>query len=251
EDIVAQSEQQIPRLGYDSLVYALGSLTGRHTVPRVDAWAYTLAPSGPFSAAALREELPPIQAKGGQVESCGGEPAGVETAAEFAQTSPCLKVCLMTQDTFGSDPLMRSVLHLTIYAVGKTADPQEEPAIPVRMSAFAPSITGAHGADCLSNVLRGNAPKPLSFAYLGQGIALGRHNAVGCNKYPDDRPHRPYLIGRVDYWIRDWLVRFLATAPRRECRPGSFIWPGKSRCAAAQRRQRTQGRKEPVQLHQA
>jgi len=48
----------------------------------------------------------------------------------------------------------------------------------------------------------GKTPRPLNFAYIGQGIALGRHNAIGFNNYPDDKPNPPYFTG--------WLVRIVA-----------------------------------------
>jgi hypothetical protein len=104
------------------------------------------------------------------------------------------------------------------------------------MSAATATILGAHGADCMSAVLRGKQPKPLSFAYLGQGIALGRGNAIGFNNYPDDRPHRPYFTGRLAYRVREVFVRYLASASRFERRWPGFFWPGKGRYAAAQRR---------------
>src|SRR5437016_4635994 len=57
-EIVVMDRQQKRQLEYDYLVYALGSGTDRHAVPGVAEYAYTLAPSGPLSAAALRETLP-------------------------------------------------------------------------------------------------------------------------------------------------------------------------------------------------
>jgi hypothetical protein len=45
----------------------LGSLTDRHSVPGVAEYAYSLSAKGPFSAAALRETLPAIGARAGQV----------------------------------------------------------------------------------------------------------------------------------------------------------------------------------------
>jgi NADH dehydrogenase FAD-containing subunit len=135
------------------------------------------------------------------------------------------------------DPFMRVIGHPEIYAVGDAATPREEPGVPaVRMSAFTATILGAHGADCLAAVLRGKQPKPLSFAYLGQGIALGRGKAIGFNNYPNDTPHRPYFTGRLAYQTREVFVRFLASAPRFERHWPGFFWLGKGRYAAAQRR---------------
>jgi hypothetical protein len=91
----------------------------------------------------------------------------------------------------------------------------------------------------LSAVLRGKAPRPLSFAYLGQGIALGRHNAIGFNNYPDDKPFPPYFTGWLGYLIREGFVRLLATAVQH----GAIVWPGKGRYEHAQRRQQAIARK--------
>src|SRR5262249_5344680 len=77
------------------------------------------------------------------------------------------------------DPFMRSLSHPEVYAVGDAASPAEQPGAPVRMSAVTATIMAAHGADCVSAHLRGASPRPFSFAYVGQGIALGRTRAIG------------------------------------------------------------------------
>src|SRR5947209_10853556 len=317
-EIVVMDQQQTHHVGYDYLVYALGSVTDRQAVPGVAEYAYTLAASGPLSAAALRETLPSVEAKHGHVVVCGGGATGIETAAEVATAYPHLKVHLVTQGPLGLflgkavassirrsltrvgveiidqttvaavrahsviidqaseipcdlcvwtggfvapslareaglavnernqivvDPFLRSISHPEIYAIGDAAHPRENPGVPmVRMSAVTATIMGAHGADCLSATLRGKTPRSLSFAYLGQGIALGRHNAIGFNNYPDDQPNPPYFTGWLGYLIREGFVRYLATATQR---PGIFVWVGKRRYASAQRRQ--QARKQNKQ----
>lgn len=134
------------------------------------------------------------------------------------------------------DPAMRSISHPDILAAGDAAYPVEEPGTRVRMSAFTALVMGAHAADCLSNLLQGREPKPLSFGYLGQGIALGPGNGIGFGLYADDTPHAPYFKGRTGYEIRNFFVRFLAAIPRTEWRfPGVFYWTGRGRYAAARR----------------
>jgi NADH dehydrogenase len=128
------------------------------------------------------------------------------------------------------DPYMRSISHPDIYAVGDAAYPLEEPGVHVRMSAFMACIMGAAGADSLAATLQGKTPKPFSFVYMGQGIALGHGNAIGFGNGPNDVPKAPYFTGRAGYAIREFFVNFLAGAPLLERRfPGSFWWMGKGR----------------------
>ncbi len=315
--IMVEDQQHTHQLEYDYLVYALGSETDRKMVPGVAQYAYTLTARGPLSAAALRERLPSIEARGGQIVVSGGGATGIETAAQVASTYPHIKVRLVTREPLalflgkgvassmrrslqrlgveiidqtsvtavraqsvvtdqGSelacdlciwtggfvapplareaglavnernqvivDPFLRSISHPEIYAIGDAAHPREDPGVPVRMSAFTATILGAHGADSLSAVLRGKTPRPLSFAYLGQGIALGRHNAIGFNNYPDDMPRPPYFTGWLGYQIREGFVRLLGTATQH----GTIVWLGKRRYERAQRRQ--QAREQNKQM---
>jgi NADH dehydrogenase len=73
------------------------------------------------------------------------------------------------------DPFLRSVSHPGIYAIGDAALPIENPGVSrVRMGAYTAGIMGAHGADCVSAMLAGQTPKPLSFAYMGQATGSKR-----------------------------------------------------------------------------
>jgi NADH dehydrogenase FAD-containing subunit len=309
--ISVQTQAGAQRLRYDTLVYALGSTIDRDSLLGVREHAYVLTPSGPLSAAALREALLRLNQTGGRMTICGGGATGIEAAAEFAESFPNVQVRLITQGELGLflgkkaaaymrqtlqrlgvtiqdhttitavgatevltqtgaaiphdlclwaggfsvpplareaglavnergqiliDPFMRSISHLDIYAVGDAAQPVEDPGVKMRMSAFTAAVTGAHAADCLSAVLRGKQPRPLSFAYAGQGIALGRHDAIGFNTYPADTPNRPYLTGWLGYQMREFFVRYLAGAASRERRlPGIFVWLGKGRYAASRK----------------
>jgi NADH dehydrogenase len=129
------------------------------------------------------------------------------------------------------DPFLRSISHPQIYAIGDAALPVEGPGVPhVRMSAFTASIMAAHGADCLSAMLSGKMPKPLSFAYVAQAIALGQNNALFLPLTPDDRPRPPYITGRLGAFTRNAFVGFVVTATLAQQRfPGMFSWVGKGR----------------------
>jgi NADH dehydrogenase FAD-containing subunit len=86
-------------LGYDTLVYALGSNIDRTRVPGVAAHAHTL--TGRDAAARFGERLAPAAEQGGSVVVCGGGLTGIETAAEVAESYPALDVQLVTAGTPG------------------------------------------------------------------------------------------------------------------------------------------------------
>lgn len=324
---VLDQHQQRHELDYDYLVYALGSMTDRQNVPGVDQYAYSLDARGPFSALDLRERLPELEARNGQVVVCGAGATGIETAAQVASVYPHIKVSLLTRGAFARswnksvaeqirqrlenlgveiieqslvsavhaqsvtlqggralscdlciwttgfavqplareaglavnergqilvDPSLRSVSHQQIYAIGDAASPVENPGVShVRMSAYTASIMGAHGADCLSAILSGKVPKPLSFTYLAQAIALGQRHAIFLALSPDDQARPPYVTGRVGAFIREVFIRFVITAVLAQHRfPGLFAWFGKQRYEQVQRREQQAHEEHPSQpLH--
>jgi NADH dehydrogenase FAD-containing subunit len=101
--IDVQTDAGVQSLGYDYLIYALGSTIDRDSVPGVRTHAYALATDGPRPALALRAALTALQAanQGGRVLICGGGATGIEAAAEFAEAYPSLTVQLITQGAFG------------------------------------------------------------------------------------------------------------------------------------------------------
>ncbi len=137
------------------------------------------------------------------------------------------------------DPFLRSISHPHIYAIGDAALPVENPGVPyVRMSAFTASIMGAHAADCLTAALVGKTPRPLSFAYLAQAVALGRGNAIFLTLSPDDKARPPYITGHLGSFIRNVFVSFVVKATLSQHRfPGMFSWIGKRRYEQAQQRE--------------
>ena len=71
-----------------------------------------------------------------------------------------------------TDPFLRSLSQPRIYAVGDMAWPVVEPGAPMRMSLFTALVSGAQAADNIVAEIKGQTPKPLSFAWYGQAIAL-------------------------------------------------------------------------------
>lgn len=316
---VLDQQQQQHELGYDYLVYALGSMTNRQNVPGVEQYAYTLTTKGPLSASAMREKLPDIAARGGKVVICGGGACGIETAAQVASVYPQIKVSLVTRGEFAHsweksvadvfrrrlvslgvaivdqsevsavnaqsvvlaegrklgcdlciwttgfavpplaretglavnergqilvDPFLHSISHPQIYAIGDATMPVEDPGVShVRMSAFTASIMGAHAADCLSAELAGKTPKPLSFAYVGQAVALGQNNAIFFPLTPEDKPKHPYITGRSGAFTREVFVGFVVTATLAQNRfPGMFTWAGTKRYEQQRQKRARDGR---------
>ena len=128
------------------------------------------------------------------------------------------------------DPFGRSLSHPEVYAVGDSSYPLEEPGNPMRMSLFTALVRGAHAADNLTAQLKGKPQKPLSFAYYGQGIAMGPNDAVGFLGFPSDKPVGPILRGKLAVHVRNffvWLIFYFLIIERRF--PGVFFWLGKNR----------------------
>lgn len=88
-------------LGYDYLVYALGSVADTVTVPGVGAHAYTL--NSRAEAERLNARLAELARAGaGTVAVAGAGLTGVEAAAEIAERYPGLRVVLLGRDEPGS-----------------------------------------------------------------------------------------------------------------------------------------------------
>lgn len=96
-------------LGYDTLVYALGSTGDLDAVP--GAREHALAIAREADAGLLRDRLPEL----GSVAVVGGGLTGIETAAELAEARPGLRVTLVTAGSLGASlgPRARRYLHRT------------------------------------------------------------------------------------------------------------------------------------------
>ena len=85
-------------LGYDTLVYALGSTGDTHGVPGVSDHAHEVA-SRP-GALRLRDRLVAL-GSGGRVLVVGGGLTGIEAASEIAESHPHLDVAIAVRGSFG------------------------------------------------------------------------------------------------------------------------------------------------------
>ncbi|GIJ62483.1 NAD(P)/FAD-dependent oxidoreductase [Virgisporangium aurantiacum] len=89
-------------LGYDTLVYALGSRVADRGVPGVAEHAFDVA--GRPSALRLRERLDSLGGRGagGRVVVVGDGLTGIECAAEIAESRPGLSVALIARGELGA-----------------------------------------------------------------------------------------------------------------------------------------------------
>ncbi|MEU6432122.1 FAD-dependent oxidoreductase [Microbispora sp. NPDC046973] len=89
-------------LGYDTLVYALGSHGADHAVPGAAEHAFDVAARP--SALRLRERLDTLSGRGegGRVVVVGDGLTGVETATEIAESRPGLPVTLVARGELGA-----------------------------------------------------------------------------------------------------------------------------------------------------
>ncbi len=141
------------------------------------------------------------------------------------------------------DPYCRSLDYENIFVVGDALKMQVEPGVAARMSVMMAMVSGAHTADNLNRLFRGRTLKPMSFSYYGQGIAMGINDAAGFGTWRGDKIYSPIFRGRAGVTMRNFfviLLRVFLTAERYI--PGAFIWLGKGRYAAQQRRQAGQAR---------
>ncbi|GAB3768228.1 NAD(P)/FAD-dependent oxidoreductase [Microlunatus parietis] len=96
-------------IGYDTLVYALGSTAADHGIPGVTEHAQTLA--GRAGALRLRDRLRELPA-GASVAVIGGGLTGLEAITEIAESRPDLKPALITREPLGDRLGDRARRHL-------------------------------------------------------------------------------------------------------------------------------------------
>lgn len=146
------------------------------------------------------------------------------------------------------DPCLHPEGYPDIYVIGDAMKPITEPGSPTRMSVMVAMVSGAQTADNLNHRLRNKAEKPLSFAYYGQGIAMGTQDAVGFLTFPADGVIGPIVRRKFAVRMRDffvWLLGFFLVAEK--VIPGAFIWFGHGRYQSQQRkRAKTQSAKQSL-----
>ncbi|MET9211736.1 MULTISPECIES: NAD(P)/FAD-dependent oxidoreductase [unclassified Nocardia] len=96
--VTVSDDDGTDQLGYDTLLYTLGSTAADHGVPGVAEHAFHVAERS--SALRLRSRLDEL-AEGGRVLVVGGNLTAIETATEIAEAHPGLRVSLATGGELG------------------------------------------------------------------------------------------------------------------------------------------------------
>lgn len=99
----------IEKLGYDTLLYALGSTVADHGVPGVAEHAFHV--TGRSAALRLRARLDELDGDG-TVVVVGGNLTAIEAATEFAESRPGLRIDLVTRGELGGWLSPRARRHL-------------------------------------------------------------------------------------------------------------------------------------------
>jgi NADH dehydrogenase FAD-containing subunit len=96
-------------LAYDHLVYALGSITDRSSIPGITEHAYTVDPK---SAQELANALPAVAKSKGNVLIIGGGATGLEAVTEIAESYPDLQVSLVSREPNAAKLSPKGLKHL-------------------------------------------------------------------------------------------------------------------------------------------
>ncbi|WP_344576245.1 NAD(P)/FAD-dependent oxidoreductase [Streptomyces lunalinharesii] len=111
--------------------------------------------------------------------------------------------------------------HGRIVGAGDAVAPPRHVAGHLRMSCQAAMPLGAHGADTVLALIRGERPAALSIGMVGQGISLGRRDGFAQATHRDDTPRRFTLSGRAAALVKERVCRFTLGAMRF---PRAYRW---------------------------
>lgn len=121
-----------------------------------------------------------------------------------------------------TDETLTSVDDERVVAAGDAAAPSGEP---LRMSCQAAIPLGAQAANTVLARIAGEPPAPISQAFTGQCISLGRGAGTIQIARTDDTPLPLYIGGRAAAKVKEAVCKGTVSFLRREARkPGSYFW---------------------------
>ncbi|HVU11094.1 MAG TPA: FAD-dependent oxidoreductase [Phototrophicaceae bacterium] len=125
------------------------------------------------------------------------------------------------------DPYLRSVSHPDVFAVGDAA------ACGLRMACATAMPEGAHAADNLAALIKGQPLQPFRFGFAGRCISLGRHEGMLQWVNADDSPKESIVTGRLGAFLKELISRYPTFSLNWEYRmPGLYYWPKPAEVAA-------------------
>ena len=121
-----------------------------------------------------------------------------------------------------TDETLTSVDDDRVVAAGDAAAPSGHP---LRMSCQAAIPLGAQAANTVLSRIGGDAPAPVSQAFVGQCISLGRSHGTIQLARTDDTPVNIVVGGRSAASIKEAICKGTLWGIRREAaKPGSYYW---------------------------
>lgn len=121
-----------------------------------------------------------------------------------------------------TDETLTSIDDDRIVAAGDAAAPS---GVPLRMSCQAALPLGAQAANTVLARIAGTDPAPISQAFTGQCISLGRAGGTIQLARTDDTPIRLYLGGRAAALVKEQVCKGTLAFLRKEARkPGAYFW---------------------------
>ncbi|WP_030144344.1 NAD(P)/FAD-dependent oxidoreductase [Glycomyces sp. NRRL B-16210] len=175
--VTVEDDSGTDRLGYDTLLYTLGSTTADHGVPGVAEHAFHVAARP--AALRLRERLDELDGHG-SVLVVGGNLTGIEAATEIAEAHPGLRVALATSDELGGWLGPKSRRHLFAAFDRLGIDVHERTAIERVEATGAVAAGGAVFAADATVWAAGFAVHPIAAA---SGLAVAGNGQISVDRY--------------------------------------------------------------------
>jgi len=121
-----------------------------------------------------------------------------------------------------TDETLTSIDDQRVVAAGDAAAPSGRP---LRMSCQAAEPLGAQAANTVLSRIAGDPPAPLSQAFVGQCISLGRSHGTVQLARTDDTPINVIIGGRAAASVKEAICKGTLWSIRQEAaRPGSYFW---------------------------
>jgi NADH:ubiquinone reductase (H+-translocating) len=130
--------------------------------------------------------------------------ASLEANSELARSAG---IALTGAGRIEVDPMLRSVSHPDVYAVGDAAAACTERAGVLRMACATALPVGSRAGRNVVAELRGAEPEPLDFRYHAQCLSLGRRDGLVQFVEADDSPKSTIVTGRLAAFIKEQVVR--------------------------------------------